>query len=165
MEKLQNQLDTLNDKVDSLYQLVEKMSSQLAGLLAVQNPDAVKAMKNNALASSSYSQDIAELSRNQRVSRSISSSSPSSPSSPAIAPQQASTFHKDVLADEQNLDRLFDYNTDERSLSPDLQIRRLTAQVTAAYNRIAALEEQLLATRGDRDRQKFTLALQKSPKS
>ena len=37
-------------------------------------------------------------------------------------------------------------STLERSLAPETQIRRLTAQLTAAYNRIAALEEQLLAS-------------------
>ena len=31
--------------------------------------------------------------------------------------------------------------------STDIQIRRLTAQLTAAYHRIAALEEQLLSHR------------------
>jgi hypothetical protein len=35
----------------------------------------------------------------------------------------------------------------EQDLSPQIQIQRLTAQLTAAYNRIAALEEQLLAKR------------------
>jgi hypothetical protein len=35
----------------------------------------------------------------------------------------------------------------EKVMSPELQIQRLTAQLTAAYNRIAALEEQLLAQR------------------
>jgi len=33
------------------------------------------------------------------------------------------------------------------NISTELQIQRLTAQLTAAYNRIAALEEQLLARR------------------
>ncbi|MDX2271451.1 MAG: hypothetical protein NW237_05810 [Cyanobacteriota bacterium] len=32
-------------------------------------------------------------------------------------------------------------------IAPEAQIQRLTAQLTAAYNRIAALEEQLLAQR------------------
>jgi hypothetical protein len=32
----------------------------------------------------------------------------------------------------------------EQDLSPQIQIQRLTAQLTVAYNRIAALEEQLL---------------------
>lgn len=35
----------------------------------------------------------------------------------------------------------------ERHLAPEMQIQRLTAQLTAAYGRIAALEEQLLARR------------------
>jgi hypothetical protein len=35
----------------------------------------------------------------------------------------------------------------EQILTPETQIMRLTAQLTAAYNRIAALEEQLLETR------------------
>ena len=35
----------------------------------------------------------------------------------------------------------------EKIISPEIQIQRLTAQLTAAYNRIAALEEQLLRER------------------
>ncbi|MEA5419530.1 hypothetical protein VB712_09865 [Spirulina sp. CCNP1310] len=58
--------------------------------------------------------------------------------------------HKDVLPDTQRRrEHIPDYNMAEQSLSPELQVRRLTAQVTAAYNRIAALEEQLLAQRGN----------------
>ncbi|MEO0867664.1 MAG: hypothetical protein AAFY17_04280, partial [Cyanobacteria bacterium J06642_11] len=54
--------------------------------------------------------------------------------------------HKDILNDEPHfgLDQL----TGNQSLSPEIQVQRLTAQLTAAYNRIAALEEQLLAYRG-----------------
>jgi hypothetical protein len=36
---------------------------------------------------------------------------------------------------------------EEPNITADLQVQRLTAQLTAAYNRIAALEEQLLAQR------------------
>lgn len=50
--------------------------------------------------------------------------------------------HKDILPD--NGDWQI-HNQEE--INPDIQIRRLTAQLTAAYNRIAALEEQLLARR------------------
>jgi hypothetical protein len=35
----------------------------------------------------------------------------------------------------------------EKNITPEIQIQRLTAQLTAAYNRIAALEEQLLLKR------------------
>ncbi|NJK62026.1 MAG: hypothetical protein HC921_04460 [Synechococcaceae cyanobacterium SM2_3_1] len=34
-----------------------------------------------------------------------------------------------------------------QDFAPEAQVQRLTAQLTAAYNRIAALEEQLLAQR------------------
>ncbi len=34
-----------------------------------------------------------------------------------------------------------------QDIAPEVQVQRLTAQLTAAYNRIAALEEQLLAQR------------------
>ncbi|ESA33088.1 hypothetical protein N836_23785 [Leptolyngbya sp. Heron Island J] len=53
--------------------------------------------------------------------------------------------HKDILNDEPHfgLDQL----TGNQSLSPEIQVQRLTAQLTAAYNRIAALEEQLLTYR------------------
>jgi hypothetical protein len=49
--------------------------------------------------------------------------------------------HKDILDDMPYLES----HRNEQVLSPELQIQRLTAQLTAAYNRIAALEEQLLA--------------------
>ena len=53
--------------------------------------------------------------------------------------------HKDVLADRSGLDT--QRQSGEKELTPEIQIQRLTAQLTAAYNRIAALEEQLLAQR------------------
>jgi hypothetical protein len=53
--------------------------------------------------------------------------------------------HKDILDDDGPLDG--DISTPENALAPDMQVRRLTAQLTAAYNRIAALEEQLLSQR------------------
>ncbi len=53
--------------------------------------------------------------------------------------------HKDILNDEPHFG--IDQLTGNQSLSPEIQVQRLTAQLTAAYNRIAALEEQLLAFR------------------
>lgn len=60
--------------------------------------------------------------------------------SPAVTPE-----HKDILVDD-------DYSQrhplmGDRPLSAEVQIQRLTAQLTAAYNQIAALEEQLLLSR------------------
>ncbi|MBE9249244.1 hypothetical protein IQ226_08720 [Dolichospermum sp. LEGE 00240] len=52
--------------------------------------------------------------------------------------------HKDILLDgvpEMN------YHTTDKHITPEIQIQRLTTQLTAAYHRIAALEEQLLRQR------------------
>ncbi len=49
--------------------------------------------------------------------------------------------HKDILLDDDDLDS----HRSDRPLAPEIQIQRLTAQLTAAYNRIAALEDQLLS--------------------
>ncbi|MEY2978672.1 MAG: hypothetical protein RLZZ435_2811, partial [Cyanobacteriota bacterium] len=49
--------------------------------------------------------------------------------------------HKDVLEDHDSFGLDDGINS---SLPTDMQVRRLMAQLTAAYNRIAALEEQLL---------------------
>jgi len=51
-------------------------------------------------------------------------------------------LHKDILSDHSFSE--FDHRKREKELTPEIQIQRLTAQLTAAYNRIAALEEQLL---------------------
>jgi hypothetical protein len=56
---------------------------------------------------------------------------------------EANLGHKDILEDYPYPEN----HRSEQSLSPELQIQRLTAQLTAAYNRIAALEEQLLSSR------------------
>jgi hypothetical protein len=50
-------------------------------------------------------------------------------------------IHQDVLLDSETSS----YRQQETMLSPQSQIQRLTAQLTVAYSRIAALEEQLLA--------------------
>jgi hypothetical protein len=52
-------------------------------------------------------------------------------------------IHQDVLVDNDHITG--SYRRQETSLSPQSQIQRLTAQLTVAYSRIAALEEQLLA--------------------
>lgn len=52
--------------------------------------------------------------------------------------------HQDVLIDDRG-ENLNSINQDP--IDPQIQIRRLTAQLTAAYNRIASLEEQLMYKR------------------
>jgi hypothetical protein len=56
-----------------------------------------------------------------------------------------SLVHHDVLRNEDHLEDMIQGDTP--LMTEDIQIQRLTAQLTAAYNRIAALEEQLVANR------------------
>ena len=63
---------------------------------------------------------------------------------PPIAPAPAPV--KDVLPDDEQVTSR-PPSANGKALSPEGQIQRLTAQLTAAYNRIAALEEQLMARR------------------
>ncbi len=57
---------------------------------------------------------------------------------------QVSPEHRDVLVDSNHIEMNDSAN---KPVNPDLQLQRLMAQLTAAYNRIAALEEQLLSQR------------------
>ena len=57
------------------------------------------------------------------------------------------TVHKDILDDSASSRENYQKSELEGLLSPDVQIQRLTAQLTASYHRIAALEEQLLSVR------------------
>lgn len=122
MDGLQKQIIDLNNKVDSLYQVVEQLSSQISGFLAAKEQDG-----------GSNSEQSANATSRQQYSP------------PSYQRDNISMEHKDILIEsttwgstEQNYDN---------TMSPEIQIRRLTAQLTAAYNRIAALEEQLLAKR------------------
>jgi len=58
--------------------------------------------------------------------------------------------HKDILVDEESLHPSFasySHSPDNINISCEEQVNRLTAQLTAAYHRIACLEEQLLSAR------------------
>lgn len=63
--------------------------------------------------------------------------------------------HKDILVDDNSLQTSFSSSyssvSDNVNISSEEQVNRLTAQLAAAYHRIACLEEQLLAFRHDLD--------------
>lgn len=123
MDRLQKQIIDLNNKVDQIHEIVERLSYQVTAL---------------------------SEERQQQVENNTNQFSTGSPmtyqSSFSNGRFQSAMEHKDILVDGKN-----GYNqnqtSSEQTLSPEIQIRRLTAQLTAAYNRIAALEEQLLASR------------------
>ncbi len=121
MDSIQTQVILLTHKIDALHQVVDRVNDQVTALTATQT-------------------------------RAISPYEPEAgrpPYSRALRPKpgalDAACEHKDVLLDSSYLD--LDRQNTETTFSPDVQIQRLTAQLTAAYNRIAALEEQLMATR------------------
>lgn len=127
MDGLQQQINELNYKFNQLHQMVEQVSQQISTLA---KPSEVSANINQK------SFDC--------VSPLIPS--PNTESSITNKPLKLEIKHKDILSDDRDNQSVFSPEG-EVILSRDLQVRRLTAQLTAAYNRIAALEEQLLAYR------------------
>jgi TolA-binding protein len=124
MDALQVQMVELDRKVDRLNEVVERLSNQITVLTTDQSQ-----------------------SEQERDSFSFASQNASHSATKVKNGHFSSVMeHKDILLDDGNGKNNINPKN-EQSLSPDLQIRRLTAQLTAAYNRIAALEEQLLACR------------------
>lgn len=120
MDTLQKQIKGLENKIGNLYQLVEKIGDRVDNLSSSDRQTNAYSLSFEQYKNRSHSED-------KEIAYSLS-------------------HHKDILLDETSSNSK-STSTSERELSPDIQIRRLTAQLTAAYNRIAALEEQLLSHR------------------
>lgn len=121
MSTLQIQITQLEEKIDSLRKLVERIGEQVNTLA-----------REKTATPAAYS-----LSANYSRSTSIAKEKDNA---------YSLTHHKDIIMDEDSETGVSSSNNDAE-LSTEIQIRRLTAQLTAAYNRIAALEEQLLTYR------------------
>lgn len=120
MEPLQKQVITLSHKVDALYQVINNLSARVSEALLECRLAPTQETHN--------SQGVNAA--GQYLTQSYST--------------KLAMAHKDVLVDG-TLDN--NHQGTEKELPPEIQIQRLTAQLTAAYNRIAALEELLLAKR------------------
>ncbi|MEG4572716.1 hypothetical protein QUA56_08440 [Microcoleus sp. N3A4] len=122
MEALRQQVTALTQKVDALYKLIENLNEKL-----------LESAKETKL-TQQHRKDCSGTVGNDQTSPCQSYSN-----------LDGLLEHKDILLD----DSYFDKNSQsvEKELSAEIQIQRLTAQLTAAYNRIAALEEQLLSKR------------------
>jgi len=113
MESLEKQILTLSQKVDAIYEVIERLDMRLSQALSDSSLDKLPVIEHY-------------LEKKQLV------------------PELKELKHKDILLDgivEMN------YQTTDKQITPEIQIQRLTAQLTAAYHRIAALEEQLLRQR------------------
>lgn len=120
MDTIQRQITTLSTKIDTLFQLIEQLSHRMSEIVS----------ECKLGQDSSYAPDMTAM-LSHRSSYSYN--------------RDSAMEHKDVLVDTDGLD--LNSQGTERQLSPELQVQRLTAQLTAAYGRIAALEEQLLSLR------------------
>lgn len=122
MEPLQKQILNLTEKVDALYQVIEQLDRKMTQAIS-------ESSFGKAAVRETYS-DNSDVVRYQ-FKGNIN-----------FNPEME---HKDVLVD----DIYSDMNRQgtDKNITPEIQIQRLTAQLTAAYNRIAALEEQLLRER------------------
>lgn len=119
MELILEQIAAINTKIDALYGLVDQLNHSISGVVPV-----IEHLGNK---NASYSElaGVSQLGYRYHGN--------------------ADTLdHKDVLAEAPYPDQ--DSRRTEH-ISPEVQTQRLTAQLTAAYNRIAALEEQLLSQR------------------
>jgi hypothetical protein len=146
MESIQQQISALTHKIDRVYQILASetardLDAQSVGgkETSIEHPlnreDAQLVGGNNRRLrqdrSSHYSNGYADLANNSNYRQD---------STEWIIAQQ------DILIDSSGIE-ISHHQIKEQDLAPQIQIQRLTAQLTAAYNRIAALEEQLLAKR------------------
>jgi hypothetical protein len=122
MESLQKQILTLSEKVDALYQVIEKLDRKLSQGLSDCFLEQ-KQPKNNYLENHQVEHYPLKAWNNLT----------------------ADLEHKDVLID--GIYPEMNPQVGDKQITPEIQIHRLTAQLTAAYNRIAALEEQLMRER------------------
>jgi len=128
MDLLRQQMDLLNTQVDALYQMIERVDGKTSEILLELKDSTTSNVQTVHTSHRSYGDQL------------IGNSTPYT----SMAGLESELDYKDVLVDEGYGSSQY---TGERSLAPDVQIQRLTAQLTAAYNRIAALEEQLLSRR------------------
>ncbi|CAD5979497.1 hypothetical protein PA905_09020 [Planktothrix agardhii CCAP 1459/11A] len=119
MDGLTQKVVTLTDKVDALYEMITQLTNQVCDHLS---PEETPNSSGETIAFP-----------------------PSLPNVPQTRKGLSQQKHKDILIDNEYMET--SYYNQELSLTADIQIQRLTAQLTAAYNRIAALEEQLLSQR------------------
>lgn len=123
MDTAQQQIVGLSDKVDSLYQIINQLSHQVSECVSV-----IRQM-------SPSDSNPSSLGAKER---------PYTYHSPSLL--DSVMEHKDILIDSSS-ESINSHQNSDNVLSADVQVQRLTAQLTAAYNRIAALEEQLLVRR------------------
>jgi hypothetical protein len=146
MESIQQQISILTRKVDRVYQIIDRLNQHVFETLDPQivsrEETSVKYPLNREESLSGDAQRMSPVTtyRSKGYADLPSGATYRRDSSDWAISQQ------DILIDSSGVE-ISHHQIKEQDLSPQIQIQRLTAQLTAAYNRIAALEEQLLAKR------------------
>lgn len=150
MESIQQQISVLTHKVDRVYQILYRLQQHAALDLDAQIVGGEETSIKHPLNRDDSSRVAGSNSRRFRQE-----SNNYHHNGYADLPSGANYRHdtaewiiaqQDVLIDSSGVE-ISHHQIKEQDLAPQIQIQRLTAQLTAAYNRIAALEEQLLAKR------------------
>lgn len=129
MDRLQEQVMLLNSKLDTLNETIQRLTQQLSvGLPATAGVEPVPKTLVHEL-----------------VGSGVVGQATSGRLADVMAANERSLDYRDVLID----DTYFEIvpPSSEKDLTPEMQVQRLMAQLTAAYNRIAGLEEQLMSRR------------------
>jgi hypothetical protein len=141
MESIQQQISALTHKVDRVYQILDRLqphAAQLDSQLFGGEETSIKHPSNR--------DDLQRLGGSDTRFRSDGTSYHPHGSNYRQDPAEWIIAQQDILIDSSGVE-ISHHQIKEQDLAPQIQIQRLTAQLTAAYNRIAALEEQLLAKR------------------
>jgi hypothetical protein len=148
MESIQSQIINLSQKVDQIYQILERLTVGDRNFGSVEFP--TDRDEGRSIEDPSGSAP-------RRLDRRYSADSNGYANLPGGANYRYDTAEWVIAGQDLSIDnsgaRLGGaanpvenrHQIREQDLSPQIQIQRLTAQLTVAYNRIAALEEQLLA--------------------
>jgi chromosome segregation ATPase len=149
MESIQQQISSLTRKVDQVYEVIDRLNQHIVDSLDSQLASSRSTSVTHPLSTADLQRvggDSARLS--QEINRYRTSGYADLPSRANYRHDTAEWViaQQDVLIDSSGVE-ISHHQIKEQDLSPQIQIQRLTAQLTAAYNRIAALEEQLLANR------------------
>jgi hypothetical protein len=168
MDSMESQMRTLIHKVDTLYERIEQINQNIALIFLSQSEETKNhngTLPELDIRISDYSSTAEILEGHQEYKNTymtddrqldpdlteMNLSSPIEISQvyleyelccPSGETMERSLIHQDVLGNEDYLEDIVECDPPE--ITEDIQIRRLTAQLTAAYNRIAALEEQLV---------------------
>ena len=149
MESIQQQISNLTTKVDLIYDVIDRLCHDVSVNVDNSAILAERDRVNGVEAATRRTRNYQTVATSERASiSSRKGSDEHNYRTPGYSNDNSywAISQQDILIDSSGVE-ITHRQIKEQDLSPQVQIQRLTAQLTAAYNRIAALEELLLANR------------------